>query len=336
MKKILLSLLLASSFAYAQPKSNALCELYKAKADFSAKLLSSPYIYADSNQNNTATIALGYSFSGLSKANIEKEMALAKCSSTELLTKLEEYQQWTIISVQKAGAKSEIPGLQKAILEAKKHVESIEKQLLANTATISEYNNTKQVLTLLENKFLILKVLLAEPTMPIDISDVKSTLLRAKTAEGELAELIAKREAASAWDITLGIGAQKDLVDSKSTPEGFVGIGFKWSFGNYGVKDSIENIKRKSEQAFSSGPETNANRLLEKIEQLILVETDRQALLDNNIKDIERLLNSLINIETAAAIQTRQALTVQLYTYTSERDGTITRLHRYKKFILNP
>jgi hypothetical protein len=57
MKKLLLALFISFN-AYAVEEPDALCDLYKAKAELTSALAASPYIYGSSNENSTATVAL--------------------------------------------------------------------------------------------------------------------------------------------------------------------------------------------------------------------------------------------------------------------------------------
>lgn len=334
MKKIaaVLSILISTN-VFATEEASAVCELYKAKAELSSSILSSPFIYGTNNESNTATLALGYSLSGRSKAQLEKEIALAKCESTANTVELDEYQKWALVSVQKVGAKAEVVQLLKARELAKEQLGLVEKQILSQAATLNDYNNSRQILLSIENKILALKAVLAEPSLPVNPLDVSNLIAKARSSEGQVAELLAKQEANSAWDVTLAAGAQKDLVQNTSSVEPFIGINFKWSFGNYGAKDSIDNIRKRTEAVFSakqSGYEKTANRLLEKIDQLLLVEQDREQLLNTAILDSQRLKDNFNGINTAAAVVMNKTLDVQLAVYTAELSGVTARIARYR------
>lgn len=329
MRKYLTAILLVTSSIAHSSEIEAVCDLYKAKAELSSSILGSPYVYGSSNENNTATIGLAYSLSGRSKANLEKEIAIAKCDASSSTLELEEYQKWLLIYVQKSGAKVEIVQLLKARDLAKDQIALIERQIVAHTATVSEYNSSKQILVAIESKILALRAILAEQSVPISVIDVAALITKARNSEGQVAELLAKQESNNAWDITLSAGTQKDLINTNSSIEPFVGVSFKWSFGNYGIKESVDNIRKKTEILASSkqsGLERSTIRLLEKLDQLIVVEQDREILLVNTINDLQKLKTG---ITTATAIVIDKAIEVQIAVYSAELVGVRTRIEKY-------
>lgn len=332
MKKLLLTLLIVSTNAIASEEVDALCGLYKAKAELTSSLLASPYLYGSSNESNTATVALAYSLSGKAKGDLAKEIAQAKCDSTVYVTALDQQQRWLLVSITKGSVKTEITALYKARELAKEQLAHVEKQLASNTATITEYNSSRQVLLGIESRINSIRSVLAEPSLPITSSDTVDTLNKARIAEGTIAELTAKQEAASAWDVSLAAGAQKDLNDSSSGVGPFIGIGFRWSFGNYGAKDSVAEIKKRTEAAFSlsqSGYAKTSERLMSKVSELLVVEQDREKLLQEIINDSTRIINSLEGINTDAALSTKRNMLIQQLVFTAELNGVQYRINKY-------
>ena len=61
MKKLLLALAFIIPNAYADESTNAICDLYKAKAELSSSILGAPYIYGNTNEANTASMGIAYS-----------------------------------------------------------------------------------------------------------------------------------------------------------------------------------------------------------------------------------------------------------------------------------
>ena len=170
----------------------------------------------------------------------------------------------------------------------------------------------------------------------MDLVNIKSLLDKARVSEGRAAELTAKQEATSGWDVIVGAGAQKDLNDTNTGVKPFVGLTFKWSFGNYGVKDSIESIKSKTEKVFNvsqGGYVKSADRLAEKIDELILIEKAKQELLNNAIEDTQRILLSFKDINTALATNTKKSLELQNLIYSAELAGVKVRLSRYSDIV---
>lgn len=329
MKKLLIALAFVSFNVSA---SEAICDLYKAKAELSSSLLASPYVYGSSNENSTATVALGYSLAGRTKGQLAKDLAEAKCISIMSTSELDEQQRWVIVAIHKAGAKSEIVQLLRARDLSKQHLELVEAQLKAQVSTVAEYNSAKQVSSAIDNKILVLRTMLAEPSAPVNADNIRETLSKAKSAEGTVAELMARQEIASSWDVILAAGAQKDLQDSSSGVGPFAGITFRWSFGNYGAKESLADIKKKTELAFDSsqtGYTKSADRLFAKISDMITIEKDRELVLLDSITDTTRILGTFKDLNTALALITRTNLEIQLAIYTAELNGVRTRIERY-------
>lgn len=325
MKILLYGLLVVSLNTLANP----ICELHKARAELSATVLGSPYAYGSNNENGTATVALGYSLAGRNKAQLAKELADAKCSSLESTTLLDEQQKWTLIAIHKAGAKTEVVLLLKARELAKSHVELVERQLKAQVATLNDYNSARQILTAIDSRILSLKMILAEASVPINTNSTKELLDRAKAQEGAVAELMAKQEAADAWDVILGAGAQKNMLDSGSEVKPFVGLTFKWSFGSTG--DKVANIRNKSEAAFASDPRgyaKTADLLMTKLQETLVVERERETLLIDIVEDTNRILETFKGIDTALAQSTKLALEIQSSIYSAELAGVRARIKK--------
>lgn len=327
MKILLYGLLAVSLNTLADP----ICELHKARAELSATVLGSPYAYGSSNENGTATMALGYSLAGRNKAQLARELADAKCASLESTTILDEQQKWTMIAIHKAGAKNEVVLLLKSREMAKSHVELVERQLKAQVATLGDYNSARQVLTAIDSRILALKMVLAEASVPVNTNNVKDLLSKAKASEGTVAEIMAKQEAADAWDVVLGAGAQKNMLESSSEIKPFVGLTFKWSFGNVGVKESVANVRNKSEEAFVGDPRgyvKTADLLITKLQETLVVERERETLLADIVQDTNRILETFKGIDTALAQSTKLALEIQSGIYSAELAGVRTRIKK--------
>ena len=327
-------LLLITSHAFAGEAETA-CELFKAKAAITSSLLASPYVYGSSNESNTATLALGYSLSGRSRGNLAEEIAQAKCESFASTSVLEEQQKWILMSVYKMGARDEVKGLLATRLKVLENIDLLEAQLKTQNTTLTEYNSAKQMLVNIDSKISQLKMLLAEPTEPVDFSDIKKLLGKAKTADSKVAVLTAKQEAASGWDVTLNAGTQKDLVNNSAiTP--FAGVTFKWSFGNMGMDDKIARVQSKTEQLFSEskgGYVQNANRMMQKITEVNALEAEREQALSLAINDTKKLMMTFKDLDTLVAVNMRRALSIQAMTYIAELDGIRARRAKYTEIL---
>ena len=333
---ILIILLLISFQAKAVSDVDTACELFKAKADITSSLLNMPFVYGSSNENSTATLALGYSLSGYNRSGLVKEIAAAKCASLATTSTLEDQQKWILLNVYKIGARDEIKGLVAAKAKAIENLALMEEQLKTQNVTLNEYNAAKQVLLSIEEKINGTRLVLAEPVEPVDFSNIKILLAKAKESEGRVAELTAKEEAANAWDVSLGVGTQKDLSNVDSSVKPFVGVNFRWSFGAIGMDAKVAKVKEKTEQLFvenRAGYVQNSSRLLTKIVEVSKLESDREKILDQAIKDTKKLMMTFKDIDTALANSTKRALNIQAMIIIAELDGIRARLAKYEEII---
>lgn len=332
MKKILLILAIISFNAYASDEVTAICDLHKAKAELTSSLLSSPYVYGSNNENNTASLALAYSLSGRVKGNLAKEIAIAKCDSQAVTSILDDQQRWAFAFINKAGAKVELVELMKARAKAKEVIDLTEQQLKSQVVTIAEYNSAKQLLLSIDTRINALRLVLSEPSQPVELNNINILLGKAKSLEGTVAELTAKMEAENSWDVTLAAGAQKDLANNNSSVSPFIGLNFRWSFSGLSTKGAVENIKSKTEAAFSStqsGYVKTSDRFFAKIDELVQVDKDREKILLDNISDTDRLLSTFKGVTSSLAINTRTTLELQNMLYKAELVGVQARLSKY-------
>jgi hypothetical protein len=316
--------------------ANDICDLHKAKAELAASILATPYVYGASNENNTATVGLGYSLSGRSKGNLTRDIAEAKCDLLASTSLLDDQQKWIMVAIQKHAARAELSGLLKARQLAAERFDFTRSQFESKTVTLTEYNNIRQLQQSIDTKILSARTILAEPSQPVDNTNIKQLLDKAKVAEGKVAELQAKLEAANGWDVTFTAGAQKDLLDSNSDVSPFAGIVFKWSFGSLGSGNAINRIKEKSEAAFISNPlgyVNNSTMLFNKVEELIKVEQLREQALLVTIQDTEKLIVPLTGLDTSAALSSRKLLEIQIAISKAELAGAQARISKYVELL---
>jgi len=334
MKLILLTLLLLFSLkSFAD--NDATCDLIKAKADITSSILTSPYVYGSNNESNTATLAIGYSISGLRRGGIVQDVAEAKCIALASTSVLDEQQKWILLTIYKAGAKEEINSLMIAKVKAKTHIELIEQQLKTQNATLSDYNTANQILLNIEEKINQQRIIISEPIEPIDTLNIKKLVEQARFSEARVAELMAKEEAGNSWDLSVVAGTQKDLyLNGPIQP--FIGVNFKWSFSNWGMGEKIAKVKAKSEQVFNeskSGYTKSIDRLMLKISELSKVEEDKRNILDISTKNTKRLITSFQGVDTYLANNNKQVLIIQLMTQLAELEGIIARQTKYTEIL---
>lgn len=337
MRRLLIILAICFSTNTIAEESVAMCDLFKAKAELASSILSSPYVYGASNESNTASLGIAYSLSGRSKGNITKEIAETKCSLLANTSLLDEQQKWAIISIQKAGAKSELSELIKHRASILETLNFTKEQLDAKAVTLNEYNNIRQIQLAVEYKIIGLRTILAEPSQPVDISSIKTLLDKARSLDGKVAELEAKLNADNAWDVTFSAGAQKELAgNDNSGVSPFLGLAFKWSFGAYGIGDNISKIRNKAESAFSSNPNgyvVVSKLLFSKVEELLKVENIKETTLVNSITELEKIVTPLKGIDSMLAISSRKILEIQILIQKAELIGVQSRISKYMELI---
>lgn len=344
MKKFL-TVLLFPLASYAQTEAELACDLERAKAEVMAATVESPYIYGSvSNISNDrgATLGAGYSLAGRSRGKLMRESAAAKCSAIAATLQLDDQQKWILASIRKAGARTELTTLLEAKKQIEEHINSLKNQLTANTVTISDYNNAKQVQESIEDKINSLKMILTEPTQPVNIISIRGLIETAKYNVSRAAELDAKIQAESSWDITAVVGGRKNFgenpsPDSPNNKPGdpYVGIQFRWSFGADKAKDAVKVVREKTEQLFvksQSGYVQTIDRLTQQITEANKIESERQSILQSQIQETQNWLNSIRNVNSAAAMNTRKSLEIQLSVQTAELNGIKRRLNEYQIF----
>lgn len=331
--------------AYAQTEAELACDLERAKAEVMAATAESPYIYGSvSNISNDkgATLGAGYSLAGRSRGKLMRESAAAKCSAIAATLQLDDQQKWVLANIRKAGARTELTTLLEARKQIDEHVNSLQNQLKANTVTLAEYNSARQVQDSIEDRINTLRLVLAEPTQPINITSIRGLIETAKYNVSRAAELDAKIQAESSWDITAVVGGRKNFGDnpspnspSNNPGDPYVGIQFKWSFGADKANNAVRVVKEKTEQLFvrsQSGYVQTMDRLTQQITEANKVEQERQTVLQTQIQETQNWLNSIRTVSSASAMNIRKSLEVQLSIQTAELNGIKRRINEYQLF----
>ncbi len=344
MKKLVAILLLAPTLAFSAPAEVELaCDLEKTKASITASILSAPYLYGSgiiAPDEKSVSGGIGYSFGGRARGSLIREMADAKCESIAGMAILDEQQKWVLVNIAKEGAKAEYVATTEARVRTAEYLASVEQQLRANTVTIAEYNTAKQTKMTLDNRIGQLRTVLAEPSQPLNFISIKSILERTKFAEGRVAELAAKIELNSAWDVTTSLGVKKEIdktgINSGTpTKAGAVaGVTFRWSFG--GQKEAASKIREQTEQLFDINQNSYKqamDRLTAKLSELSIIEKDRLNQLDISIRESDNLIASFKNINTLAAQNTKRTLELQNFSYRAEVAGIAKRVEKYNEIL---
>ena len=331
---------------FAQTEADLSCDLEKAKAEVMASTVEMPYLYGNvSNDpnNDGVTLGAGWSLAGWSRAKIIREAANSKCSALAATLQLDDQQRWVVLSIAKAGAKAELIGMLDARRRAADHLEELQRQIKAQTITINEYNAARAAQAGVETKIDDLKMRLAQPTLPLNINSVRGLIETAKLNLSRAAELDAKVQAESAWDVSAVIGGRKELsgISSGSSSgsgetQPFVGITFKWSFGSGAANAAVKKVREKSDQLFGvkqAGYAQTMERLVSQISESTKVDQEREAFLQAQLKETTALLSSFKNIDTALANNTKRTLMLQATIQQAELEGVRKRLEEYQLFM---
>lgn len=348
MKK-LLAILLVSAFTNVYgSEAEIACDLERAKAEVLASTVEAPYLYGSvSNAANDrgATLGAGYSLSGRSKGKLMRESANAKCSAIAATIQLDEQQRWLLANIRKAGARSELKSLLEARQKMNEHITALDLQLKNQTITAAEFNSAKQTQANIEDRINGIRLLLAEPTQPINIVGLRNLIDTARNNIARAAELDAKIQAENSWDISAVIGGRKEFGDNprpdrSNNPPGdpFVGLTFRWSFGAEKSYSAVRTVKQKTEELFASskaGYAQTIDRLVAQINEFVRVESDRETFLDGQHKETNNWIASFRRVDTALAINSKRALEIQALVQKSELDGIRRRLADYRLFVSN-
>jgi hypothetical protein len=346
-KSTLIALALLPLASLAQTEAEIACDLERAKAEVMAATVEMPYVYgsvSNDPNNDGVTVGAGWSLSGWSRGKIIRETANAKCSALAATLQLDEQQRWVVASIIKTGAKTELIGMLEARRRADEQLEFLKQQLEARTVTVNEYNSARSALASIESRIDELKKILAQPTLPININNVRGLVETAKVNLARAEELDSKVKAESAWDVSAVVGGRTDLGGSGSgssssslsgsTP--FVGISFKWSFGSGSANAAVKTVREKSEQLFGAkqaGYVQSLDRLVAQISDSMKVDQERETFLQNQLRETSRLMSSIKSIDTALANNMKRTYVLQATVQQAELDGVRKRLGEYQLFM---
>lgn len=346
MKKLLLIAALITSTVHAT-ELEASCDLERARAEVLATVIEAPYIYGSvSNAANDkgATLGAGYSFAGRSRAKLIRAAADARCTALGATLVLDEQRRWLLVTINKAAAKAELELLLVAKVKAAEHVQLLQAQLNAQTATLAEYNAARQAQQALDSRMAQLRLALAEPSQPITERALDELLATARTATARAAELDARANAEAAWDLSLIAGGRKEFTGtsspsftaSKGGGAPFVGLTFSWSFGSSAAQRAATAVKDSTERLFTvseAGYATFANKLLERAAATLKTEQERERTLAAGLQETEAMLASLGALSTASALNVKRTFALQALTQQAELAGVRKRVSEYQAFM---
>lgn len=349
MKKLLAILLIPLSVTTAAgTEAEIACDLERAKAEVLAATVEAPYLYGSvSNAANDrgATLGAGYSLSGRLKGKLMRESASAKCSAIAATIQLEEQQSWLLTTIRKTGARAELKSLLEARQKINEHILALELQLKNQTITAAEFNSAKQTQVGVEDRINNIRMLLAEPTQPINIIGLKNLIDTARNNIARAAELDAKIQAENSWDVSAVFGGRKEFGDNpwpnrnnNSPGDPFVGLTFRWSFGAEKSYSAVKTVRQKTEELFANskaGYAQTIDRLIAQINEFVRIESEREIFLDNQYKETNNWISSFKRVDTALAINSKRALEIQALIQKSELEGVRRRLAEYRLFISN-
>lgn len=340
---LITALIASSAHAASQQEVDVTCDLEKARTEVTAAVLEAPYMYGSlstASNDKGVTLGAGYSFAGKSRARLIRDAADSRCTALGATLELDEQQRWLLVAINKAGARAELETLLTARALAIEQVKLLQAQLKAQTVTLAEYNTARQVQLTIDTKMSQLKMLLAEASQPTSVKSVRGLLETAKAATTRAAELEARANAEAAWDVSAVVGARKDFtassnVNASGIAAPYVGLTFRWSFGSAGADKAVTTVKDRAERLFvvsQAGYVASADRLLSQVTEAINIEREREANLTVLLRESEALMASFKSLDTALALNTKRALSLQAIIQRAELAGVQRRITEYQAF----
>lgn len=345
MKPIAL-LLLIPALASASELQLA-CNLERSKAEVRASTLAAPAAYASVGQDpstgeKSALAGVSQSFSGIVQAGLVRDAAEAKCDALHSTLQLDEHARWSQLQVQREAARIELAITEKAIALAKTHISHLDAQLTAQVITINQHTEARQTLVSLENRRATLMRTLSTVINTPPNSNITSLLEASRQSEAKAAELAAKAQAETGWDITVVVGGRTPIGSSSSSSgnasstQAYGTIGFRYSFGSGAAQQAARDVGRDTRlllAAQNGGYTQTVLRQRETLLALTQAETLAASTSERQATHLRKVRATLVGIDTALALNTLRALDIQLLVLDADAEGAESRLAGYKALL---
>jgi hypothetical protein len=348
MKKLLLIALLAIpsvALANAEDEAKIACDLAKAQADVIIAGLKTPSAFVSLGdpaiEQQSISMGLTQSISDFYGASRIRRAAEAQCESAQSLAKIEQFVVWSRADIQKEGAVASLKLINDAIDMAKANVKILNDQLAAKTTTVANLNAAEVQLELLQKTKSSLLSTIAMVIPPTEFGDISGLIRAYQRSEGRAAELKAKADAHSGWDISISagerkpIGAPHDNESQGSSP--FITTYARYSFGTNASRRAAEEVGRNTELLLQNS-QLGYNKILERqrkeTQALADIETTNVQVAIRELEALRRISTPLESIESALAQDTRRILDIQIKTIEADLAGAKIRLESFNGLLV--
>jgi hypothetical protein len=284
--------------------------------------------------SKSAIAGISQSFSGRVQASKIREAAEARCDAIRSTLAIEESARFSMNIIQRDAAKAELRMVEKAILLAKSNISQLDAQLTAQTITIAEHTDARQVLISLEQREASLLRTLSTVVVPQSDQNIASLLDSARRNEAEAARLVAEASSEAGWDLVAQAGVRQPLTGGPAST--FSTITFKYSFGYNASKDAARAVGTGTAELLAAQQGGFTQTLLrqqKELQSLIDAETLSISTTARQLTHLRRVRASMVGIETALAQNTMRALDLQLLILSADEAASQTRLDGYKTLL---
>lgn len=336
--KLLLPLIIAPTIAFAGEQQVA-CNLEKDRAEVQASVLSAPQAFGQVGDTVTSTknvvVGVSQSFSGIKRARLIREAADAKCDAMRATIALDKYGVFAVTSIQQKSAATELISVNEALDLAKKNLELLDAQLVAQTITIIQHTAARQVITALEMRKAELIRVLSKPVEGTE--SIAGFVDVAKSAEANAARLAAEAGSEAGWDVKVAAGARQPITGGGSA-SAFATIAFTYSFGYDSSKDAARRVGTGTAELMSEstvGYAKTVQRQRGELEGLVIAENALIPSLKAQLANIKGILKTLEPLDTALALNTKRDLNIQAITLRGQIAGAEMRSAGYAALLID-
>jgi hypothetical protein len=348
MKKLLLIVLLAFPLivlANAEDEAKIACDLAKAQAEVIAAGLKAPSAFVSLGdpaiEQQSISVGLTQSISDIYEASRIRHAAEAQCESAQSLAKIEQFVVWSRTDIQKRGAAASLKLINDAIDMAAVNVKILNDQLAAKTTTIANLNAAEVQLEALQKTKSSLLSTIAIVIPSTEFGDISELIRAYQRSEGKAAELKAKANAHSGWDISVSAGERKPIgapYDNESQGTSpFITTYARYSFGTNASMRAAEEVGRDTELLLQNR-QLGYNKILERqrkeTQDLADIEATNVQVANKELEALRRISIPLESIESALAQDTRRVLDIQIKTIEADLAGAKIRLESFKELLV--
>lgn len=314
------ALAISLSLNAAAGEVDTYCELSTARATVQAELLTSLEGFSSYGDPVTgarsATLGVRKSISRGLQGQLINQLGAAECEAyraernlAEQLASVESRAELKAIDAKK-------PLLLMALAKAEENVAIEQKMLKAQTGTLSDLraafdqrDRLRQELATLDSRYAQLK-----DQLPAAQESLESLLNSSFLAQGEVAELNAKINAQSGWDIQISAGTRADFRNGGKT-EGFVALTATRSFGadsSSAAASRVGSLTSKLLREQRDGAFQQLLRTRDSVAGVVAAERMVTASLKERNAVMAESAARLEGVETTEGLRTKRALAVEI------------------------